>query len=1082
MRLTQVFVARPTLVTVVLSLVALAGALAYATIVNQNFPNIDFPTIQVRLSYPGGSTTEIRDAIVRPVEDAIAGAPDLDHLSTTIQQGQASIAATFTLGSDKTTDLVEIQRRVQTAQGNLPTDLTAPSVSTFDPSEATVATLVVTSASLAPAALSALVTNDIAPEIEQTGGIANVNASGALTPAIEVNVDPRKLDAAGLTLGDLVTAIGSDNVRAPGGVVYGPNRETNVDIRGDVSDVATVANLLVAGASGTGAISSSGPSGQSSKNASGTQASALASGSAASGLNAWSFAQRNVRVADFASVVDGAERQRVYSYVGASPAITLNVQKASGASEIDASKSVLAVLPKLRREYPAVNFDVLNVQADYTQQQINGVWKTLTLGIMFTGIVMLLFLRSWRNAVVVMIAIPTSLLVTLVVMKLVNFTIDTISLLAMTLIIGILVDDSIVILENTERHYDDGEVPRTAAILGRRELGASAIVITLVDVVVFLPIAFLPGVIGRFLAEFALVVVVATLTSLFVSFTITPSLSGNWSLLSTWKPWPVVDAFTRAFERVRTFYLTRVLEWAFAHPGSIFGGSTLLTLGAFALVPLGAIGFEFIPAVDRGEVFISITYPTGTPLTTTDSAVTKLGAEVARLADVKSVTSVSGASQSSFGGPQNLGSTGQLHVFLKDKPQHTTFWWATRFGVLGRAAAPGAEIVSIPATGTGGGNAQPVDMVVESLDDQPEKYAPAIVAALKATPGTAHVSSSINNLAPQVDLVFDRERARALDLDIGTAANAARAAFGGALATQFDTSRGIKYVQVTYPQSAQTDVRSLLEISVRARNGSLVRVGDVARLVQDPAQPLMTRTNRQTVIHVSANLAPGAALSTVLDAFHKRLAGLHLPAGVSVLANPGGQQQNLGDTVSGLGQTLVLSFALVYLLMVALYDSYRLPFIIMFAVPVAAVGALGSLALTHLTLNLFSLIGTVLLVGLVSKNGILLVDFANHRVRAGLDRVAAMREAARERFRPIVMTTCSMIAGMMPIALALDPGSSVRQALGVVVIGGLTSSLLLTLVLVPVGFVKFAPVYHPRRTPASGTGLESTRALEVSSR
>jgi HAE1 family hydrophobic/amphiphilic exporter-1 len=306
-----------------------------------------------------------------------------------------------------------------------------------------------------------------------------------------------------------------------------------------------------------------------------------------------------------------------------------------------------------------------------------------------------------------------------------------------------------------------------------------------------------------------------------------------------------------------------------------------------------------------------------------------------------------------------------------------------------------------------------------------------------------------------------------LGINIGQAAAAIRAAFGGTLATQFNTARGTKYVQVLYPRADQTTLQTVSRIPVRTISGALAHVGDVTRYVEDPSEPLMTRVNRQTVVHVQSNLAPGATQSIVQRDFARRLAALDLPSTVSVHPNVAGQQQNLSDTVRGMGTALVLSLVLVYLLMVALYDSYRLPFIIMFAVPVAAVGALTSLAITHQALNLYSLIGTVLLVGLASKNGILLVDFANHMVDRGMNRTSAMVEAARERFRPIVMTTCAMIAGMTPIALALDPGAAQRQALGIVVIGGLISSLLLTLLVVPVMFMWLGP--RPRGGEAPAT-------------
>jgi HAE1 family hydrophobic/amphiphilic exporter-1 len=1079
-RLTQLFVRRPSLVVVLCSLVALAGTISLATLVQQNFPNIDFPSVFVSLSYPGASPTEFRDAIVRPIENAIAGAPNLDHMNTSIQNGQASIAATFTLDSNQTTDLVEVQRRVESTRAVLPTDLAPPSIRTFDPGQATVITLSVSSRTLSRAALSAIVTNNIVPELEQVDGVSNVNANGTVTPAIEVEVDPRTLSSSGFVLGDVVQAISSNNIRAPGGLAYGANRETSIDVRGDVTGVSTVANLpLYAAAAGsTGAAALLGPQGGTGLRgaASGPSAPTAATSAALAGtqtsagaqpptpqtaLNPWSVSRRVVRVGDVARVSDGSEVQRTYSYVGDRLAISLGVQKATGASEIAAAQNVLRALPHLRAEYPNIDFSVINNQADFTQQQLNAVYHTIAEGILFTGIVMLLFLRSWRNAIVVMIAIPTSLLTTLFVMRLANFTIDTISLLAMTLCIGILVDDSIVVLENAKRHFEDGEAPKTAALLGRTEMGAAAVVITLVDVVVFLPISFLPGVTGRFLSEFGLVVVVATLTSLAVSFTITPALAGNWSLLSRHSAPRLIEAFTHGFERTRTWYLDHVLEWGLRHPKTVLGVCVVSVIGAVSLVPLHVVGFDFIPPIDRGEIFMQLTFPTGTPLALTNAAIADLTRQIARLPDVQRETATAGSYQAGFGGGVTQGSVGQIHVWLKDDRKHSTYYWAGVLGRMARVKYARGNPVAIPATGVGGGNAQPIDYNVVSDNDDPAPYARRVLAALQSTPGVVHAVSNASILAPQVDVVFDRERARTLDVDIASAANAIRAAFGGATAAQFFTERGVKYVQVTYPQSAQTSVDSIESIPVRTRSGAVVYAGDVSSLVEDPNTPLITRTDRQTVVHVSANTTPGIALSNVQRAFLQRVAALHLPNTVHVIPNARGQQQNLADTVNGLGWALILSFTLVYLLMVALYDSYVLPAIIMFAIPVASVGALGSLALTSQTLNLFSLIGTVMLVGLVSKNGILLVDFANHRIRAGIDRCTAIRESARERFRPIVMTTVSMIAGMLPIAVALDPGSEVRRSLGIVVIGGLTSSLLLTLVLVPVAFVWLAP-RHPK--------------------
>jgi HAE1 family hydrophobic/amphiphilic exporter-1 len=1043
MSLTRLFVERPTLVTVFLALVLLAGAIGGLTLVQQQFPNTSVPSIQVLVSYPGASTTEMRDAIVRPLEDQLAGSPNLDHLETAVQPGQASIVAVFQLTSDQNDDLVQVQGRVQNAQHSLPNDVQTPQIAIYNPSEAVVVSLVLRSRSLGTGDLSSLTINKIVPALEQLEGVSFVQQNGTVTPSIQVAVDPRRLSASGFTLTDVVSTLTNNNVRAPGGILYTPNRETNLDVRGDITSAPSVASLLL----GT-------------------------SGAAAAGTtNAWSTQARLFRVGDVADITDTYETQRVFAYSGGVPCVELDIQKSANSSEVDTSKHILAALPGLRRAYPDVQFTILNVQSTYTEQQLTGVIRTLIESVIFTGIVMLFFLRSWRNAIVVMIAIPASLLVTLAAMRLANFTLDTVSLLAMTLIIGILVDDSIVVLENVERHFRRGEDPSQAAINGRSEIGVAAIVITLVDVVVFLPISFLPGSVGLFLREFGLVVTVATLTSLFVSFTVTPSLAGRWALLSTWRPWPIIERFSTGFERARSAYVNRVLGWALERRVLVAAISALSLVVALALIPLGLVGFEYIPPVDRGEIYLTLTYPSGTPLETTRLGLLAVESAIDDTPDVQAESSMAGAYLGQISGYINNGAIAQMNVFLRDRRAHTTAYWAENFQRTAKRIVPGATVVSVPATDISGGNAQPIDEVVSSVDGRPEAYARKVAAVLAATPGAIDVTTSAADDAPQVNVEFNRDRARALNASIGTASTAVRAAFGGDLATQFTGEDGLKDVLVTYPQTAQTSLAAIEQIPIRSTNGSIVRVGDIATLVQAPAPPMITRINRQTVVYVGANIAPGATLSNVQTAFARRVRDLGLPATVTVAASAGGNEQEVGDTVVGMTFALLLSIALVYLLMVALYNSYRTPFIIMFAVPVAVVGALGALALTHQTLNLFSLIGSVLLIGLVTKNGILLVDFANMRRRAGLDRVAAIREAARERFRPIMMTTIAMIAGMIPLALVLDPGAQAARSLGTVVIGGLSSSLLLTLVLVPVVYLAFSP--------ADGNAAEPNAAADA---
>ncbi len=1036
MKLTALFVRRPTLVFVLLALMLLAGVMAAKTLVQQQFPNVSQPTISIAVSYPGASTSVMRDSIVKPIEDALAGTQNLQTLSSNIQAGQASISAAFTISSDQNTDLVNTQKALTQAEHNLPTDLQPPTLAIRDPSEATVVTIGLTSSKLSASELSLIANGRIVPALEQVPDVSGVTVGGSVIPAYEVVVNPRRLSAYNLTLNDIISTVGGSNTRAPGGIAYQSNRETQIDIRGDITSPESVSALPLSVPAAPG----------------GAAASPL------TGLDPWTAATQVLRVADVASVVNGYEPRRQAASVNGIGGVFMQVAKASASSEVTASDNVLAALPRVRSQFPDINFNVVNVQSKYTAQQIDGVLRTLAEGVALTGIVMLFFLGSWRNAIVVLVAIPASLCVTLFAMKMLGLTIDTISLLGMTLVVGILVDDSTVVLENIERHFEMGQAPEAAAISGRSEIGMAAIVITFVDVVVFLPIAFLQGQVGRNLAEFGVVVVISTLTSLFVSFTITPALAGKWALRSTWKPPFFIRAFERGFQGLRSWYAHRALPWGLNHRIPVLAFCVASFVFAMMLVPLGIVGSEFIPPVDRGEIFAQITYPVGTPLTTTTRAVLKLEREIRDLADIDADTAVSGGYSSPFGGFLIQGNVGQIHVWLRDDRKHSTVYWVQHYRDLARKTLPGTQVVVIPATGTGGGNAQPIDELVTDVQGgDPTPYAERVYALLRETPGTANVYSAASALQPQVELNFDRAKARALNVSIGTATTAARAAFGGAIATQFETADGLEQVQVIYPLEDQSDLAAIAAIPVRANNGNIVHLGDFSAMSWSPAPPLVTRVDRNTVVDISSNVAPGFTLSNVQKAFGERLKSLKLPSNIVVRPRPMGQQDLMGQTLAGLGGSLVLSIVLVFLLMVALYNSYRSPLIILFAVPVAAVGALGALVLTHGTLNLFSLIGTILLVGIVSKNGILLVDFANTLRERGRGKLQAIQESAFTRFRPIVMTSISIVAGNIPLALALEPGSSVRSSLGVVVIGGILSSLILTLLLVPIMYLWLAP-------------------------
>ena len=1191
MWLTRVFIKRPTLVFVFIALTLIAAAMALQQLVVQEQPNSGLPGITISVGFAGASTTELQTEVAEPIEDQLAGTPYLVTQSTTIESGSVSISATFSLQSTNPENIANVEKAIQSAQRQLPAGITAPTLRVANPSEPVIVTLALLSKKYNQAELGTLANNSIVPVIEQLSGVSNVNVAGTTQPTFTVTVDPNLLAADNLTLTDVVSSITPNNVRAPGGYVYEPGRETELDVRGDLSTPQQVADLPIhvaytgtttaTATGGTGAFASGGggtvnaanvpiivvgatpvpqvvaPSeqphpvrsdvsyGTSGGNAAGNSSggaaisagsgssantaasvpvdqpvsaqsaaganSAAATSAAAAGaqpaggassfgsgsgtatspfvgtLQEWAVPSADKRISDVATVTSSTVVPRISSSQNGRPGVTLSIQKQADASEVTVSNELLKALPGIQRQFPDIEFQVAHVQSTFTEEQVEGVEHTLIEGIILTAVVMLFFLGSWRNAVVVLVAIPTSLGVTLFIMNALGLTLDTVSLMAMTLVIGILIDDSTVVLENIERHHAAGEAPADAAINGRTEIGQAAIVITLVDVVVFLPLAFVGGQIGRQLNEFAIVIVVATLTSLFVSFTITPTLAGLWSLKSKWKPWRPILWFDDRFNRLRTRYSDTWLPASFGRPWPILIAAVVLCLLAYLLVPTGLVGEEYIPAEDQGVIYAQVAFPAGHPLTQTIVAMQKLEAatkDVVTAHDLQYETTVSGAYSAAFGGFAQEGNVGQISIFLNTNRNTSTYGYVAQLMQRYAHIEPSATISVAAATQQGGGNQQQIDELVSATGTtDPTPEAAKVFAALENTPGATGVQNSVTNAAPQMEIDFNREALQSLDVSIGTAASAVEAAFGGDVASTIETpDRGLTDIEVMYPRTDQTSLETVLAIPLRSESGGIVRLGDVAYLKSVPAPLIITRQDRAQVVHITGNVAPGYELSNVTNAFQKKVAALHLSKAVTIKPAAQGQQDLMGQALTALLSSLAISIALVFLLIVALYNSYRTPFVTLFAIPVAIIGALGALWITHNTLNLYSLLGMILLVGLVTKNGILLVDYADTvRVREGRSREDGIREAASTRFRPIIMTTLAMVAGMLPLALGLEPGTSTRTSLAIVVIGGLLSSLVLTLFIVPIMYRWIAPKVlkaetHLSSDPPPHTGGEPAPA------
>jgi HAE1 family hydrophobic/amphiphilic exporter-1 len=786
---------------------------------------------------------------------------------------------------------------------------------------------------------------------------------------------------------------------------------------------------------------------------------------------------------------------------------------------------------------------------------------------------MLLFLHAWRNAAVVMIAIPTSILSTFVVMNMLGFHLDSMSLMGLSLIIGILVDDSIVVLENITRHRDLGQDPEAAAITGRTEIGGAALAITMVDVVVFLPIAFLPGIVGKYLKEYALVVVVATLFSLFVSFTLTPLLAAKWSVLKRsmgrprWMDWfknvwldigltaagiglqftqnnfakicgvflialVLLNMFVQRYDRILEWYRTKALQFGLAHGFFIVfvcavlffnaillmgGGMTssrfdILVLGilgvglllGFALrrllgraelsyssngsrhgnlgrflvrsirafgtnrpvtvatfaVPLAlalimpifsAISTDFVPSIQTGEISMTVTYPPGTPIATTAKYVNQLETGIMKVNGIKSVSSTVGRKPFGWGSAIG-GNYARLNATTFDNRRHDTNTIIEKIRKLSYLAPGGKFQV---AGDTGGGSGSPIFYSLSGPEDEIDAAAEKVAQTLRTTPGSVNVETSSEVAAPRLNVHVDPRKAAILGVSPGAAATAARIAVDGAVATKVRTDNGLVDVRVQFPQSDRNTVDALRAVRIRADDGTLVPLADVASFSWTKAPTKIDRLNRQRVVNVFGSNLPEYSLGAVTGPLERKLRQPgFLPPGVALTAQ--GDTQYMIETGIDMMIALAMSFLLVYMLMVILYGSFLEPLIVMFSVPLAIIGALVALAVMHKldpqggqSLNILSMLGIVMLFGLVAKNGILLVDYSNTLVKRGMRVREAVLQAASTRFRPILMTTCAMVFGMLPLAIGLSEGAEWRQAMGTVIIGGLISSLILTLFLVP---------------------------------
>lgn len=1061
MWLTRLAVVRPLTVLMGLLGLVIMGGVSYTFLKIDRLPPISIPFVSVSMAYTGATAQDVELLITQPIENAVSGMSGVYSLTSTSSEGNANVNVQLIDGTDATQASLEVERRVNAIRSRLPADASDPRVNKADPSAQPIMGVALTGAD--PDQLFQVANDQFVPALTSVPGVAAINLSGGQQIEIQVKVDYSKLAAYGITLAQVTTAMTGANVDAPVGSINQGVSTLNVRSLGSFQTIDDLSNLVVS------QTTSGGP----------------------------------ILLRDLSTVQLGYKLRTQLLRLNGADAVGMQIVKQSDANALQVADDVRVALAKLQKLLPAgAQVVITNDNSVFTRASLDAIQHDLLLSVLLVGGVMMLFLHAWRHTVIVLLAIPTSLVSTFLVMYMLGFSLNIMSLMALALMIGILVDDSIVVLENIHRHLHLGENPHQAALTGRGEIGMAAIAITMADVVVYTPLAFISGILGQLFRQYGLTVVAATLFSLLISFTLTPMLASRWLRLSEAQQasrspgarfgrwW---DDHFEALGRM----VGRTVPYAIGGRWLIVLVSLAMVAGAVSLVPLGFIGSEYAPQEDDNMFSVNLNSPPGTSLDTIDAASKQMEAVLTAMPEVQYVfNQVSGGGGGGFG---RGGARASLDVQVYPKSQRSR----SVFEILDAARAAGKRIPGVQVSGNvpsplgggggfGGGGTASVSVQLAGPDlPTLNQVGDQVIATMSTIPGIVDVQNSSNAGNPELQVKLDRGRMAQLNVSSQSVATALRTAVSGSVVTPFRPV-GSTQLDVTLVASDadRFDINKLATLPVgtgAAAGGgtgtpstttsttpTIVTLGQIATLSYGTGPTQIQRVDRNRTMTLTGT-AQGRPIGDVArDVTSAMNTQISLPAGYSYQLRGGVQQLN--NAFGTLGQAMVLSVILEYMLLVALYESWFYPITLILGVPLGIVGALLGLWVTGNTLNIFSIIGLIMAVGLVVKTGILLVDFTNTLRKRGMGRTEALAEAASVRLRPILMTTATMIFGMLPLALKLEPGAESRAPMAVVVIGGLLSSTFLAIFVTPALYTLLDDLQSLIfRSPRSVVPVPSTR-------
>ncbi len=1002
MNISDIAIRRPVFTTMVMVALMILGMVGYSRLGVDMFPDISFPIVTVTTPYPGAGPEEVEQIVTRPIEDAVGSLEGVDTVRSYSREGVSVVIVMFDIGTDVKMANVDVRDRATAVHRTMPDEVEESTYLRLDPASAPVMTLVV-SGDADGRSIRALADDVLKPILERAEGVAAVNVRGGEEREIQVQLSAEKLSRWGLTVAQVSQALALENVTVPTGRLDQGPQEATLRLVGEAARVEDFADIVVA-----------------------------------------TIGDTQVTVGDLGAVVDGSKERRTLVRVGGKEAVAIDIMKQSGGNTVAAAEGIEAMLPVARAALPpGVRLEKIIDTSVFIQENAHHVQQELIIGALSAIAIIFLFMLDWRSTFISALALPTSIVATFFGMYLADFSLNMMSLMGLSLSVGFLVDDAIVVRENIYRHIEMGEDPVTAASKGTREIALAVLATTATILAVFIPVGFTTGMIGMMFKQFALTVAIAVSVSLFVAFTVDPMLSAR--LVKPHEEHPKRGWLTRQWLGVLDGMdegYKRILAVALRHRWKVLGAATLAFFASFVAVSL--TGSEFFPKADRGQFVVNVTLPPGTSLEHTTEVMSELEGILLADPETKLVYATIG--------PNEEARKASMRVEMIDKAERDrTLEQVTNDFRAKFAQVPGIRFAFTEAglmEGDSDVRQAPIMVNVRGPDfAELARVSEQVRAIVAGTPGATDVDTSFAPGLPELQVRLDRDRAAGFGITAIQAGSALRSAVVGDLPTRYREGEEDYGVRVRLREEDRGDLGTLESLSLLTRAGP-VPLRQVATVERSTGPATIEREARQRQITVSAGIL-GRSLGEVVADIQKQTDALDLPDGYTV--NFGGQAEQMAESAAAFGVALVLAIVFIYVVLASQFESFVHPVTIMVSLPLAIVGAFVGLFLTGSPMGMSTFIGVILLMGLVTKNAILLVDRANQlRDEQGHGVLDALLEAGPTRLRPIIMTSATIVLGMLPTAISDSAGSEFRSPMAIAVIGGVIASTVLTLVVVPV--------------------------------